>query len=142
DGAAGRPWVPQSWPGGGRAGARAGTAAARDGGAARGVVVVGSAGVGKSRLAREAGDDAGRRGALVEWVQATRSAASVPLGALAALLPGDARSDDALELMRSCVRALGERAAGRPVVLAVDDAHLLDDTSAALVLHLTVTGTA
>src|SRR5262249_59398774 len=130
DGAAGRPWVPQSWPGGGRAGARAGTAAARDGGAARGVVVVGSAGVGKSRLAREAVADAGRRGALVEWVQATRSAASVPLGAFAPLLPGEARSDDALELLRSTATTMRERGAGRPMVLAVDDAHLLADASA------------
>jgi DNA-binding CsgD family transcriptional regulator len=133
---------PGAWPVVGRADDLARIVAARDDGEARGVVLVGSAGVGKSRLAREAIADAGKRGALVEWVQATRSAASVPLGALAALLPGDARSDDVLELMRSSVRALREAAAGRLVVLAVDDAHLLDDTSAALVLHLAITGIA
>ena len=108
----------------------------------RGVVLMGPAGVGKSRLAREAIAEAGDRGALVEWVHATRSAATVPLGALAGLLPSEVRSDDALELMRFSADALRERAGGRPIAVAVDDAHLLDATSAALILHLAVTGAA
>ena len=103
---------------------------------------MGPAGVGKSRLAREAISEAGDRGALVEWVHATRSAATVPLGALAGLLPSEVRSDDALELMRFSADALRERAGGRPIAVAVDDAHLLDATSAALILHLAVTGAA
>jgi DNA-binding NarL/FixJ family response regulator len=107
-----------------------------------GVVVCASAGVGKSRLAREACAAAEREGALVEWVQATSSAASVPLGAFAGLLPDDVRTDDPLELMRRSVEALRERARRRLVVLGVDDAQLLDPVSAALVLHLTVTASA
>jgi DNA-binding CsgD family transcriptional regulator len=52
------------------------------------------------------------------------------------------RSDDALELMRFSADALRARAGGRPIAVAVDDAHLLDATSAALILHLAVTGAA
>ena len=93
-------------------------------------------GVGKSRLAREAQAAAERDGAFVEWVQATRSAATVPLAAVADLVPESVRSDDVVTLMRRCGEDLRERAAGRPVVLGVDDAQLLDPVSAALVLHL------
>ncbi len=107
-----------------------------------GVVVGAPAGVGKSRLARVACDAARSEGAVVAWVQATSSAATVPLGAFAGLLPGEVRTDDALELMRRSVDSLRRRADGRRVVLGVDDGQLLDPVSAALVLHLTVTETA
>jgi DNA-binding NarL/FixJ family response regulator len=133
--------VALSWPLVGRGGELERIAAARA--LARGAVVVhGAAGVGKSRLAREALSDAERDGAATDWVQATRSAASVPLGAFAAMLPSEIRSDDRFELMQHSVQALRERAGGRPFVLAVDDAQWLDLTSAALVLHLTTMGTA
>jgi DNA-binding CsgD family transcriptional regulator len=107
----------------------------------RGAVLTGPAGVGKSHLARHALAAAQSDGAMVRWVQATRSAAAVPLGAFAGLLPPDARSDDALDLMRGSAEALRADAAGRRVVLGVDDVQLLDPTSAALVLHLVSTGT-
>ena len=109
---------------------------------ARGVVVSAPAGVGKSRLARDAVAAAEADGASVSWVQATRSAAAVPLGAFAGLMPAGVRSDQPLELLRRSAEALRERANGRRVVIGVDDAQLLDPTSAALVLHLTVTGAA
>ena len=115
----------------------AGLRAAEDG---RGVVLSGPAGVGKSRLAHDAVAAADADGAAVTWIRATRSAATVPLGAFAGLLPPGVRSDDPLELMRRSADALRERAEGRRVVLGVDDAQLLDPTSAALVLHLTETG--
>ena len=105
----------------------------------RGVVVSAGAGVGKSRLAREAHAAAQRSGALAVWAQATRSSATVPLGAFAGLIPDDVRSDDALELMRRSADALRTQAGGRKVVLGVDDAQLLDPVSAALLLHLTTT---
>ena len=92
----------------------------------RGVVVSAGAGVGKSRLAREAHAAAQRSGALAVWAQATRSSATVPLGAFAGLIPDDVRSDDALELMRRSADALRTQAGGRKVVLGVDDAQLLD----------------
>ena len=58
------------------------------------------------------------------------------------VLPADVRSDEPLELIRRGAAALRERGNGSPVVLGVDDAQLLDPMSAAVVLHLTVTGTA
>ena len=73
------------------------------------------------------------------WVQATRSAAAIPLGAFADLLPADVRSDDLLELMRRSAAALRGRADGRRIVIGVDDGHSLDPTSAALVLQLAST---
>jgi hypothetical protein len=93
-----------------------------------GVVLYGAAGVGKSRLAREALGRAEGRGVAIEWVQATRAAASIPLGAFAGLLRGVAAE-------------LAGRTSGR-LLLGIDDAHLLDEVSAALTLHLAVAGSA
>src|SRR5207249_1531820 len=45
-------------------------------------------------------------------------------------------------LFRLAAQRLSARTEGRPVVLAVDDAHLLDEASAALVHRLAVQGTA
>jgi hypothetical protein len=94
------------------------------------------AGTGKTRLGREALAVCERDGAMTEWVQATRSAAMIPLGAFARLLPGPVRSDQVFSLLRVSARTLRERAAGRPIVLGVDDAQRLDPASAALVLQL------
>jgi DNA-binding NarL/FixJ family response regulator len=102
----------------------------------RGVVVVAPAGTGKTRLVQEL---VRRIGASVEaeLLTATRSAQSLPLVALAALLPAQAPpATEPLDLFRAVRRTLAERAAGRPVVVAVDDAHLLDPISAALLHHL------
>lgn len=96
-----------------------------------GVVIAGDAGVGKTRLAREIADAAV---APVEWVRATRSAASMPLGAFAALLP--AERGEGVELLARARRALAEKAQGRRPVLCVDDGQNLDDASATLVHQL------
>ena len=101
-----------------------------------GVVLAGGAGVGKSRLARAALAQAEQRGAVTVWVQATRSAASVPLGAFAGVIPEEVGSDDLFELLRRSATAISGLAGSRPLVIAIDDAQLLDPTSAALVLHL------
>ena len=47
-----------------------------------GIVVCGAAGVGKSRIAREALSSAGSQGCEVRWTVGTSSARSIPLGAL------------------------------------------------------------
>jgi len=106
------------------------------------VAVIAPAGVGKSRLAREAVAAADRTGAMVRWVQGTRSAGAVPLAACAELLPPDARADDPLSQLQRTARTLREQAEGRPIVIGVDDAQRLDPASAALVLQLTMSGTA
>lgn len=103
-----------------------------------GVAVFGDAGVGKTRLVGEAVDARREQGAAVEWLRATEAARTIPLGAFAHLLaPGDAagQRDDLLHLVLS---RLHQRAGGDGLLLAVDDAHLLDDVSVAL-LHLAAT---
>lgn len=105
----------------------------------RGAVVVAAPGTGKTRLVQAAVERAGTYAA-TERVTATRSAQVLPLAAMAALLPERAPdATDKLELFRSVRRSLTAGANGRPIVLAVDDAHLLDPVSAALVHHLVTT---
>src|SRR3984885_12498429 len=130
------------WPLVGRDRELAEIAAARADVGCHGIVVIAQAGMGKSRLAREAQASAQRDGALIEWVQATRSAATVPLAAFADLVPDEVRSEDTVALLRRCGEELRHRAAGRTVVLGVDDAQLLDPVSAALVLHLATSASA
>jgi DNA-binding CsgD family transcriptional regulator len=111
-----------------------------------GLVLAGRAGVGKTRLAREVLAEAEADGATVRWARATRSAAAIPLGAMAHLLPqhhsedGRDGRDGQAGLLRAAARAIVESAGGRPLVLAVDDAAHLDDASATLVSYLCHTG--
>jgi AAA ATPase domain len=112
------------------------------GAGAGGVVIYGPAGVGKSRLARDAVDRAAQDGAAVHWVQAASGTETIPLGAFAGLVLPEARAGDLLDVMQRSARWLAQEAENRPLVLAVDDAQWLDPTSAALVLHLVRTGTA
>src|SRR6266536_1491128 len=108
-----------------------------------GVVLAGAAGVGKTRLAREALAQVEAAGRDVEWVAATRAAASIPFGAVSQLLPlGERIGDDRLNTLRRAAALLAERGHRRPLVLAIDDAHLLDDASAALVHLLALRGLA
>src|SRR4051812_11741537 len=106
-----------------------------------GVVIAGPAGVGKTRLAAETAKLAAAGGCAVEWARATRSARSIPLGAFAALLPATGLPDG-VELLARVRHALAERAAGRRLVLCVDDGQLLDEASAALVHQLVAAGEA
>jgi DNA-binding CsgD family transcriptional regulator len=98
------------------------------------VLVTAPAGLGKTRLAREAISTLGAARAV--WVAATRSAAAIPFGAVAPLLPDSVACGSSVEV----VRATGRQVAGwggRPrVAIVVDDAHLLDDASATLIAHL------
>jgi DNA-binding CsgD family transcriptional regulator len=104
----------------------------------RSVVLVGPAGVGKTRLAREALRMAEITGHVARWVAATHATSTVPFGALAGLLPA-AQSEPAsgmAELLRTSAGALCALGADRRLLLCVDDAHLLDETSAALLYQL------
>jgi DNA-binding CsgD family transcriptional regulator len=104
-----------------------------------GIVIVGPGGVGKTRLASEALAQAKQAGYEVEKVVATKSAAGIPLGALAPILPD--LGDSGTHVFTATGTALAERGGGKPLVLHVDDAHLLDERSAALVHQLVLTGT-
>jgi DNA-binding CsgD family transcriptional regulator len=97
------------------------------------VVLGGPPGVGKSRLALEALERARAQGWLVQQAVATQAAATIPFGALAQLLPDLPSGTERAAVLRGAVEALRRRAAGRPALLTVDDANLLDDASAALV---------
>ncbi|HEX7276659.1 MAG TPA: AAA family ATPase, partial [Acidimicrobiales bacterium] len=105
------------------------------------VVVAGPAGVGKTRLAHEALAHARHQGLATAWAVATHSAAAIPFGAVAHLLPHPLPPSLGLA---NLLRALGEAVVGAHpgarLVLGVDDAHLLDHSSAALVHHLAATG--
>ena len=109
---------------------------------ARAIVVQAPAGVGKSRLAREALARAERDGVYTAWAQGTRSAAMVPLGAFAGVVSVEVRSEDRFELLQRTAGALREPAGKRGLVIGVDDGQLLDSTSAALVLHLAASAAA
>ncbi|MGW5153817.1 ATP-binding protein, partial [Rhodococcus koreensis] len=102
----------------------------------RGVVLAGVAGVGKTRLAREALAVAVRRGAVARWVPATASARVLPLGAFAGVL--NVTGQDPSRVVQSATAALVDGAGSAGVVVAVDDAHLLDDLSSLLVQQLVV----
>lgn len=105
--------------------------------AERGCVIVGAAGVGKSRLAAEAaGLAAPGRG--VERVIATESARALPFGAFSHLLPTDPGA--AANPIPTMIDALRERSPAAPAIVLIDDAHHLDNASAALVLALASTG--
>ena len=97
-----------------------------------GIVVCGAAGVGKSRIGREALTSAASRGCETRWAIGTSSARAVPLGAFATW----ARSDvtDPLQLVPGVIESLTSAPRGTTVVVGVDDAHLLDDLST-FVLH-------
>ena len=107
----------------------------RDAVDAGGCVVAGVAGVGKSRLAWEA---VGDRPAI--HVLATQSAAAVPYGAFAHLLQPGAQGPT--DFIPSFIQMLTDEYRGLAPVALVDDGHLLDQASAALVLALATTGAA
>ncbi|WP_164478824.1 ATP-binding protein [Mycolicibacterium stellerae] len=94
---------------------------------ASGVVISGSAGVGKSRIAREALTGAAARGCELRWVVGTSCGRGIPLGALASW-PGLV-GDDSLQLVCSVIDSLTAASSAGPVVVGVDDPHLLDDLS-------------
>jgi DNA-binding CsgD family transcriptional regulator len=111
---------------------------------ARGVAIYGGIGVGKTRLAAEVLDRLARGGWAAHRIAGSRAAAAVPFGALASLLPLDAgaRPVGELEIMALAQRAVAARSTEEGLVLVVDDAQCLDDSSAALIHLLASSGAA
>ncbi|HEV7759891.1 MAG TPA: AAA family ATPase, partial [Acidimicrobiales bacterium] len=110
----------------------------------QGAVVSGPAGVGKSALVRTACDRLAAGGLTVRTVRATRAVATIPFGAFVRFVPPasglpvhplEALARLTNELLRGC------RDDGR-LLVGVDDAHLLDDGSAALIQSLVEAGAA
>jgi DNA-binding CsgD family transcriptional regulator len=123
------------WPFVGRERELARVAAALGRPDAAGLLLAGPAGVGKTRLATECARIAEKVGFRCVRVLATRAAAGVPLGALAPLLPADSRRTGP---RGNWLRAAADAIAGGPgpLLLVVDDAHLLDNASATVVQQL------
>lgn len=101
-----------------------------------GAVLIGPAGVGKTTLARSAADRLGAEFPRVDWLFATASRQTVPFAAFEPLwdVPETGTSTTVL---RAALESLGD---GR--LLVVDDAHLLDPMSAALICQLALSRSA
>ncbi len=132
------PAVGGSWPLVGRDAELALAAQALGEGRLRGLVIAGLPGVGKTRLAREVLRQAESRGWASRWVVATSGASALPLGAFTPLLP-DLTGISRFELLGRVATHLVSQAGGRRLLVGVDDAHHLDETSAALVHQLAAT---
>src|SRR3984957_4378858 len=92
-----------------------------------GIVVYGAAGVGKSRIAREALSAAESHGCEGRLAVGTSSARAIPLGVFSAWAQSGVT--DTVQLLRGVIESLASAAAGAAVVVGVDDVHLLDDLS-------------
>jgi DNA-binding CsgD family transcriptional regulator len=100
------------------------------------VVLIGDIGVGKSRLARDAAGWLHRRGRRVTWVQANGSLQTIPWGVFGFV---DVVETDPLRLFRMVIETIGKSQSDTEIPLLVcDDAHLLDDRSAAVVNELAI----
>ena len=99
-----------------------------------GVVIVGAAGVGKTRLAREVLARAETSGERTNWIVGTESARALPLGAFTSLI-GDAIADP-MPVVRHVINSLLAHQRQSRVLIGVDDAHLLDGLSAHVVHQL------
>ncbi|TDD69125.1 LuxR family transcriptional regulator [Jiangella aurantiaca] len=102
-----------------------------------GVLLVGESGVGKSTLASRL-EEAAAGSAYVVTVTSPSRAQPVMLGALAPLLTDVAAHADAspISVFQAAADRLSRDAGGRPVILRVEDGHLLDGASAGLLRML------
>lgn len=105
-------------------------------GRARGIVIAGMPGVGKTRVAREAVEACRPSSAHRRWIVGTASARNVPLGAFAETLSDF--GPDPLRRVREVIEGLVGSGGDGEIVVGVDDAHLLDDLSAYAVHQLVI----
>lgn len=101
----------------------------------RGILFTGSAGIGKSRLLHEGVDALPGDDYAVWRIAASATTSAMAFGGLIQVLPEQPQGLSPAGILRWALDVLQHQAAGRRIVLAVDDAHLLDPPSAALV-HL------
>ena len=120
------------------------------------LALAGEAGIGKTRLATAVADDARARGGQVLWGRAVAGAAPfAPWQPILRALRGSARADadlarlagdgepggeeDRLRLFDAVARALERVAAERPALVVLEDLHLADASSVALLRHVATT---
>lgn len=98
------------------------------------MVIGGNPGVGKTRLLREATGALDPRRHAIWSATASAVTSTLPFGSLATILPLEQTATIApTALLRGALDALRAEADGRRIVLAIDDLHLADPLSAALV---------
>ena len=90
-----------------------------------GIVIRGSAGVGKSRLAREALAGVAAKGWQERWLVGTAAAQAIPLGAASDWV--EPHASTTLDVVRTVIDSMTSSSPGTRVVIGVDDAALLDD---------------
>jgi hypothetical protein len=105
-----------------------------------GILIFGAAGVGKSRIARDALSAAALRGCETRWTVGTSSAREIPLGAFTAWAPSGVT--DTFQLLRGVIESLTAASSDAEVVLGVDDVHLLDELSTFVVHQIVQRGAA
>ncbi|WP_181382378.1 helix-turn-helix transcriptional regulator [Streptomyces sp. CG 926] len=127
--------VQRAWPLVGREAEKEACEAALSDPACNGVVIRGSAGVGKTRLATHVWERALAAGHQGSRATATAAAGTIPFGALAHLLPDSLDFGDAPAAFRAARAAFVDRS-GRTFALFVDDVNLLDASSATLIGQL------
>ena len=111
----------------------------------RGAVITGPAGVGKTALAHVGLDFAHDEGMSIAAVAGTEAARPHPFGAFASLLHHEVDPlgpESHAEMLRRYTHELLDDAGRRPLLVFVDDAHLLDDGSSMLVHQLAQTRSA
>jgi DNA-binding CsgD family transcriptional regulator len=103
-----------------------------------GATLIGPAGIGKTALARCVADQLATEFDAA-WITGATAAADIPLAAFAAFLPPSGTPSELSSLVhiRDAVMTTSHE---RRRLLVVDDAHALDETSAALVHQLTMYG--
>lgn len=103
----------------------------------RAVVVAGPGGVGKTRLLGALAEQAAHAGWHVRRAVGSESSRDIPLGALAHLIPATAIDSSRDAVVRAIAVAIDALATPEhPLLVVVDDAHLLDGASATLIAHL------
>jgi len=109
----------------------------------RGLIFGGAAGIGKSRLLREGLKTLDPDRYAVLTTTATEATSGLPFGGLAHVLPATQPAGvTPAGLLRWAVDAMRQQAGRRTIVLAVDDAHQLDQMSATLVYYMARSGQA
>ena len=108
-----------------------------------GAVVSGPTGVGKSALVRAACDRLAAGSMTVHAVRATRAVATIPFGAFVRFVPtATSMPVHQLEALARLTNELQATAGDGRLLVSVDDAHLLDDSSSALIHSLVDGGAA